>query len=123
MKLTALILILLAPSFSWAENYLCVTDKSTGFIKKETGDYEITKFAGTNFTISTKNKTLSVVGEGVIHSDCYINSEAVSCESKFVDFNMHRDELRFMLYSKSYAYVWGTGVDTPQIAIGTCSVF
>jgi hypothetical protein len=123
MKLTALILILLAPSFSWAENYLCITDKSTGFIKKETGDYEITKFAEEKYIISTEDKTLSLFGEKVLNRDCSINSERVACHSKQTDFNMHRDNLLFMVYHKTYGYVWGNVNDTPNIAIGTCSEF
>ena len=122
MKLIALTLLLMAPGFSWAENYICVPDQATGF-STETGKYEITKLESKRIIISTEDKTLSLFGEGIFNNECYVNQFQVMCEETFLDFKMSRDLLRFIAYHKSYGYVVGAGFDTPHIAIGTCSEF
>ncbi|MDA9317684.1 hypothetical protein N9Q42_00755 [bacterium] len=121
MKIILSALLLIAPSFSWAENYLCIPDQATGFSKQD-GKYEISEFAANKIIVTTETKTLTAFGGGVLDRNCDITSVKVSCSSTSVDFNMHRDNLRFMMYLKSYGYVWGTS-DNTYISIGTCSEF
>ena len=124
MRLITLIFLLIAPSFVTAENYLCITDAATGF-SPDNGTYVLTNFTpGDKYLMSTKDKTLRAFGnKNVIHRDCDESSLAVLCSSLSVDFNMHKDKLRFIIYAKSYGYVWENTDGTPHIAIGTCSKF
>ena len=124
MRLLAVIIMLIAPSFAWAENYLCITDQATGF-SAEDGTHKITQFkSGEKFIFNTENATLSQFGsESPIISDCDVREKLVYCSSLIVNFNMHRENLRFMFFLKAYGYVWEKDDETPYIAIGTCSKF
>ena len=123
MRFIALILILIAPTWAVADNYLCITDKATGFAKQN-GKFDIANFSsGQKYIINTKDATLSAFGEGTIAKKCIVRINHVSCGNETVDFNMHRDKLNFMHFHKTYGYVWEGLDDTPLIAIGTFSKF
>ena len=123
MRMVALIMCLLLPSWGWADNYLCIADETTGFAKRD-GRYQQTDFTPNKYVVNSEAKTVSAFGiEGNYMSGCDVTSETVLCKEIYADFLMHRQKMKFMLYVKSYGYVWETIEDSPHIAIGTCSQF
>ena len=123
MRFIALILILIAPTWAVGDNYLCITDKATGFAKKN-GKFDIANISsGQKYIFNTEDATLSLFGEGTLARKCIVEKKYALCSNEIVEFNMHRNKLKFMVYQISYGYVWETTDDTPQIAIGTCSKF
>ena len=123
MRLVALILILIVPTWAVADNYLCITEKATGFAKQN-GKFDIANFSGgQKYIVNTEDATVSAFGEGIIAKKCIVEKKYVGCSRENIEFNMHRDKLNFMLYAITYGYVWEGLDDTPHIAIGTCSKF
>ena len=126
MKRIALMLILIMPSFAWAENYLCISDKVTGF-KFMDDTWQTTGFkTGDKYIVSTEALTVTKFGEqGPLHIKCESSPEIFFCDYSFGLFRMNPKNLRYMLN-------WPVGVyefpnpdnsGTPYMEIGTCSKF
>ena len=123
MRLVALILTLIAPNWAVADNYLCISEKATGFAKQN-GKFDVANIAsGDKFTFSTEKAELSAFGVGTLAKKCIVEKKYVACMRENVEFTMNRKNLKFMVYNKSYGYVHENLDDTPHIAIGTCSKF
>jgi hypothetical protein len=127
MRLVALILILIAPTWAAADNYLCISDKTVGFTKRDDGKggfWDEGSFSsGTKFTFSTEKAELSAFGVGTIIGNCDVTRRSIFCQNQTVNFNLNRKNLKFMLVKSTYGYVWDGEDDTPHMAIGTCSKF
>ena len=120
-----MILMLITPSLAVAENYLCITEQTTGF-SKINGKYEQTHFkSGKKYIVSTEKKTVFEFGQDKpILTGCRVIISSLDCAGTLFEFAMHTKYLRFMIYNITYGYVWDLLVDeTPHIAIGTCSKF
>ena len=121
----ALILVLMTPSWAWAENYLCLPTKITGFHfvndKWETG---VMDTGDLKYIVSIDNKSVSEFGEAEpIHTDCGMVSDIMLCTKGFGEFNMGIETLRYMRTLPYVDYLLGATGGTPNIEIGTCSKF
>jgi len=114
---------LIAPNWAVADNYLCISEKATGFAKQN-GKFDVANIAsGDKYIINTENASLTLFGLGTLSKKCVVEKKYVACIRENVEFTMNRKNLKFMVYSKSYGYVHESLDDTPHIAIGTCSKF
>ena len=92
-----------------------------GFAKRD-GRYQQSDLTPNNYVVNPETKTVNIFGvEGNYMSGCDVTSETVFCKEIYADFLLHRKKMKFMLYVKSYDYVWDTMENSPHIAIGTCS--
>lgn len=119
-------LILIMPSFAWAENYLCISDKATGFKFKD-GTWQTTGFkSGDKYIVSTEDLTVTEFGEeSPIHIKCKSSREIFFCDHNFGIFHMNPKNFRYMLTWPIGAYVYPNedNSGTPYLEIGTCSKF
>ena len=130
MRLVALILILIAPTWAVAENYLCISEDASGFIFND----EANKFEQTAITprakylVSFTEKTVSQFGkEDYIFDECYFftieKKKVFFCNEPFGEFQMGEKSMKYLRTVPYLDYVMGENSSTPHIEIGTCSKF
>ena len=122
MRWFAFVLCVILPSWGWADNYLCIADETTGFAKRD-GRYQQTNFTLNKYVVNSEKKTVNIFGVEGVFTGCVTDHKRVYCANSNIDFLMHRKKLKFMVYHKSFSYVWDDIEDSPHIAIGTCSKF
>ena len=119
----ALILLLIAPSWAGAENYLCISEKSTG-LKFFSGSWQTTDFTtGDKYVVDVEALTLSRFGDPNPLDGCTDGSILFNCASGRDRFTLNKQNLRYMLSFYDLGYVVGVDGGTPYIEIGTCSSF
>ena len=131
MRLIVFILLLIAPSLSWAEKYLCIAEDASGFIYRDViKKWENTAInpQATKYLVSFTDRTVSKFGEeDYEHEECYfffIESKKVFyCNDGFGEFQMGEKSMKYLRTSPYYDYVMGETSSTPHIEIGTCSKF
>ena len=130
MRLIAVILMLIVPSWTLADNYLCLEDQVVGFSwedrKWQTGTFMgekyIVKLQGAETVITEFGKEFST------YSDCSNNlfftpKNRIVCRSGYGEFYFNTVTKRFM---RSYMAGYAEGDEdgnTPLISIQTCSKF
>ena len=130
MRLITFIFLLIAPSFTVANQYFCITEEASGFKY----DTDLKKWkpvlinSDTKYLVSFKNKTVSKLGEdGFEYGKCEIfdfkGADNMICKEDFGEFQMGAKSLRFLRTLPYYDYAIGENTSTPQIQIGTCSKF
>ena len=124
----ALILMLIAPSWAWATNYLCIAEKAGGVAYSETED----EWVGTKMTpndrylVSTDKLTVSTFGSAdLLHSDCRFattikNEEIFLCDEGIDTFIMSETYLRYLASVPYFDYAINNTAGTPNIQIGQC---
>ena len=124
----ALILLLNAPSWAWATDYLCIAEKAGGVSFSESEN----KWVGSGFTsddrylVSTAKGTVSTFGSAnPLHSDCSFaftgnDEEIFLCDEGFGTFIMSDTKLRYLASMPYTDYVTGGRKGTPNIEIGQC---
>ena len=130
MKRIALMLILIMPSFGWAENYLCIVEQSTGF-KYMNGKWQSVTFNPVSkYLVSTEDLQVNPFGD---EAPSYLNCE--DTENDFIclkgwgrgvgAFEMSKPSLRFMATHAPRYYIFklDNPNGTPWMEIGTCSKF
>ena len=119
----ALILLLIAPSWAGAENFLCISEKSTG-LKFLGGSWQTADFTpGDKYLVNVKDLTLSRFGDPNPLDGCTNGSILFNCASGSDRFTLNKQNLRYMLSFHELGYVVGLDSGTPYIEIGTCSSF
>lgn len=119
----ALILLLIAPSWAGAGNYLCIADEATGF-KTIGGTFKATAIiAGDKYIVSEDDGTVTKFGQTTpIFSGCVNSDASISCGIGLGEWLLGKKQMRFMHYAISWGFPFGFE-DVPYIEIGTCSKF
>ena len=130
MRLVALILILIAPTWAVAENFLCISEDASGFIFNEgANNFEFTPITPeAKYLVSFKEKTVSQFGnEDYIFEECYFftieKRKVFFCNDPFGEFQMGEKSMKYLKTSPYYDYAMGENSGTPNIQRGTCSKF
>ena len=139
MRLVALIQILIAPTWAVADAYICLGEKSTGFIyDKNSNSWETRYFNAGNakYLVSTEKKTVRLFGrEKALFDNCVAGSAKTKsgkktkiffCGAPDGDLIMSTDALKFTYSGVGFDYAVGEmreGVGTPVLTIGTCTIF
>lgn len=126
MRLVALILILIAPTWAAAEKYICLAEKASGFGYLN-GEWIGTKLtANEKYLVSFDERKVSIFGRDTGgHENCnFLHfGSIIYCQEGFGTFIMNKKNLRFMSSHPFIDYVRGNTEGTPNITIGTCSKF
>ena len=91
---------------------------------KKDGRYQQTDSINDKYIVNLETKNVNIFGkERPWVTGCEVYSERVECEQTHAEFVMHRSNMKFMLFFKTYGYLWDDPDDTPHMAIGTCAKF
>lgn len=130
MKRFALILSLITPSWAFAENYLCISEKVTGFFF-ENEQWKQANFVEEKFIINLTGSEIKITEFGKdyqSYTDCVEKlsgtlKDRFVCRSGFGEFYFNTKKKRYM---RSYMAGYAEGdyaLDTPLLAVGKCSKF
>ena len=131
MRLVALILILIAPTWAVAEKFICIAEAATGFYyNDDSNTWENTKINvdSSKYLVSFTEKTVSQFGkEGYMHDECFFifieETKVFFCNDGFGEFQMGEKSMKYLKTSPYYDYAMGENSGTPNIQRGTCSKF
>jgi hypothetical protein len=135
MRLIALLFMLIAPSWAWADQYICIPEKAVGFYLNENSkEWEIIQFTTKDkYLVSLKTNRVTEFGhEDVLFESCSVvtvgkdsSDEVFLCadDKKLGEFKMSESSLRFQRYVSYFDYVTETGEGTPLIQQGSCAKF
>ena len=117
-----------APQMAFAEQFLCIAEKASGFIHVES-EWRTQGFAGDKkYLVNFDKRTVSVFGESdPVHSKCVKYREAGKqlflCSEDFGTFIMSSDTMKYLLSMPYIDYVLDETGGAPHIEIGTCTKF
>ena len=135
-RLLGVVCLLLLPATqpaAAADQYLCITDKATGFYFED-GEWNTANFkTGRKFLIRKPNKeelevTIANIGRDFVVSEFGDKSTLLWCDEDFYcvghvdDFLFDKKTLRFLyIYKGGYVSGIDNNDNTPAMQIGTCS--
>lgn len=106
-----------------AENYLCISQLSTGF-KYKNDAWETVNFNEGKYIVSVETMTVSHFGGDVFMGDCKFYGLMLACNDGANSFYITTDRLRYQRVSTAGgSYLFDIKTGTPFIEIGTCSKF
>lgn len=127
MKNLALILTLIvAPSWAWAENYLCVSEESVA-ITAPKNDWKRSRVEDKKFIVSMEEKTVRLFGGELITLDCTTPLRTLLyCSGPSGQFHVNTKRLKFLYGRTDPMFIVEDGPGNiwyPFIQVGSCSKF
>ena len=116
------------PTFGFAEQFLCIAEKASGFIHDGKQWKESIFNSDKKYLVDFKKGTVSLFGESEpIHRACekyrHHGKQMFDCVTNFGEFRMSSDTMKYMITLPFVDYVIDKTAGTPHIEIGTCTKF
>ena len=105
-----------------AQNYLCISQLSTGF-KYKNDAWKTVDFNEAKYIVSVETMTVSHFGGDVFMGDCKFYGDMLACNDGANSFYVTTDMLRYQRVNAGGSYLFDITTGTPFIEIGTCSKF
>ena len=133
MRLVALILILIAPTWAVADQYICIPEKSVGFyLNEDSKQWDIIEFTtNEKYLVSLETNRVTLFWQAdILFETCEVvtlvgdsEAEVFLCneDTKLGEFMMSEATLRFQRYVSYFDYVTNVGTGTLLVQQGTCA--
>lgn len=128
MKYLIFIIFLQTPTLAFAQQFLCISEKASGF-KYLGNEWKSVPFKVDNkYLVNLDNNTVSRFGESEpIHRNCsnfrMHGQQLFDCGENFGEFTMSKDTLKYLITWPYIDYVIDDTTGTPNIELGTCTKF
>ena len=128
MQKLVLIVAIILPTASVAEQYFCISDKASGFNHDGVVWDETSLTTDSKYLVNFDTNSVSMFGKSEpIHSNCSKGTldgkQIFHCKENFGEFQMSKDTLKFLNVLPYYDYVIDSTNGTPHIELGTCTKF